>query len=94
MTQEPPMSDPDQVLEENLAIFISELEPELERLRELAPRFVALFTETTLSVLTLEHALRKKGVLAADEMTQAVIDAQDALQRIRARRRVAAAGTA
>jgi hypothetical protein len=78
--------DPLATLENQLALFIAGLDADLDALREVAPRFVSLFTETTLSVLTLEYALRRKGVLDDDELTQAIVDAQDALQRIRRRR--------
>ncbi len=74
-----------QVLEDNLMALMAELGPDLDRVRRIAPRFVTLFTETALSVVVLEHALRKKGVVHPDELTDALEEAQEAMQRIRRR---------
>jgi hypothetical protein len=82
------------ILERNLADLIATLEPDLARLHQLAPRFTALFTETALGVLTLEHALRKKGLLEAEELATAVVEAQAALARVRRRFGVLPSGRA
>src|SRR5439155_16695856 len=74
-----------EILEEQLASFTAELAPDLDRLHHLVPRFASLFTETALSTLVLEHALRKKGLLAGDELTDAMLEAQVAMKRIRSR---------
>jgi hypothetical protein len=83
-----------EVLEDNLTALIAELGPDLDRVRSFAPRFVSLFTETALSVVVLEHALRKKGIVEPDEMTAALEEAQDAMKRIRGRASVGPAGRA
>ena len=79
------MRTPAEILEDQLATFTAELAPDLDRLRDLVPRFISLFTETALSTLVLEHALRKKGLLAGEELTDAMLEAQEAMKRIRAR---------
>ena len=88
------MKTPTEILEEQLAFFAAELEPDLDRLRDLAPRFVSLFTETVLNTLVLEHALRKKGLLAGDELIDATLEAQKAMKRVRARGVMSPAGCA
>ena len=88
------MRTPTEILEEQLTFFTAELAPDLDRLRDLVPRFVSLFTETALSTLVLEHALRKKGLLAGDELTEAMVEAQKAMKRIQARGTVSPAGRA
>lgn len=88
------MTDSHRILERNLTDLISTLEPDLARLHELAPCFTALFTETALGVMTLEHALRKKGLLEAEELATAVVEAQEALVRVRRRSGVLPTGRA
>ena len=88
------MKTPTEILEEQLAFFAAELEPDLDRLRDLAPRFVSLFTETVLNTLVLEHALRKKGLLAGNDFTDATREAQEAMKRVRARGVMSPAGCA
>ena len=88
------MKTPTEMLEEELAFFAAELEPDLDRLRDLAPRFVSLFTETVLNTLVLQHALRKKGLLTGDDLIDATRDAQEAMKRIRARGMMSSAGCA
>jgi hypothetical protein len=83
-----------ETLEEQLAVFTAELAPDLDRLRHVVPRFVSLFTETVLSTIVLEHALRKKGLLGGDELTDALVEAQQAMKRIRARGMTNPAGRA
>ena len=68
------MKTPTEMLEEELAFFAAELEPDLDRLRDLAPRFVSLFTEAVLNTLVLQHALRKKGLLTGDDLIDATRD--------------------
>src|SRR5213076_1332244 len=91
---ERPMKTPTEMLEEELAFFAAELEPDLDRLRDLAPRFVSLFTETVLNTLVLQHALRKKGLLTGDDLIDATRDAQEAMKRVRARGMMSSAGCA
>ena len=88
------MKTADQTLEDNLTAFMSSLDPDLGTMRRLAGSFVALFTETALALFVLEYALRKKGLLEEDELTSALYDAQDALQRIRSRGGITRAGNA
>ena len=88
------MRTPSEILEEQLSFFTAELAPDLDRLRDIAPRFVSLFTETALSAIVLEHALRKKGLLDGDDLTDAMLEAQEAMKRLRARGAMSEAGCA
>jgi hypothetical protein len=77
------MKSPTEILEQNLAGFMATLDPDLDDLRRLAPGLVRLLTETALSLFTIEYALRKKGLLAADEVADALVASQDVIERIR-----------
>lgn len=81
-------------LEDNLASFVAALEPDLGKMRRVAPGFVACFAEAALVAIVLEYALRKKGLLADDEITEALAEAQDALKRVQGRGGLIRAGSA
>ena len=68
----PPPTPAEEALELNLEAFMSALGPDLDRLRDFAPRFVELFAEIGLTVLALEYALRDKRVIGGDEIRAAL----------------------
>jgi len=68
----PPPSPAEEALELNLEAFMSALGPDLDRLRDFAPRFVELFAEIGLTVLALEYALRDKQVIGGEEIRAAL----------------------
>lgn len=88
------MNSAGEILEDNLVSFVAGLDLDFAKLHEIAPRFLALFTEAVLSMLVLEYAIRKKGLLDDQELSDALLDAQTALERIRTKRGVIAAGRA
>ena len=83
-----------EVLEDNLASFVSGLDNDLATMKRIAPTFSALFAETALSVLVLEYALCKKGVLGGDDVGEALAEAREAVKRISARAELSRAGRA
>jgi hypothetical protein len=88
------MTNTTELLEQSLSSFMSSLAPDLATLRELAPRFASLFTETALSVLVLEYILRAKGVIDDAEMESAINVAKEAVRRCGRRGGIVPAGSA
>jgi hypothetical protein len=88
------MKTAEEMLEANLSGFIAALNPHMDRIREVAPGVVGLLAETALGLFALDYALRKKGLLDSEEMTDALTEAQEAVRRLRARGDVFSAGSA
>ena len=80
-----------QALEDNLVGFMSTLDPHV---RELPPRVMSVLTETVLGVFVLEYALRKKGLLHAEDVREALEDAQVVVERIQRHRGLTPVGSA
>jgi len=63
---------PEALLEENLESFLSHLETDIDRLREIAPGFAVAFTDLALTVLVLEYVLRERGVVQGGDLKDAL----------------------
>jgi hypothetical protein len=83
-----------QALEDNLTCFMSALDPHLTDPEHVPSSILNLFTETALSLFVLEYALRKKGLLEWEEVSQALRDAEETVKRIQAHRGVMPVGRA
>ena len=89
-----PMKTALEILEDNLTTFVAGLDHDLATMKRIAPTFSALFAETALSVLVLEYALYKKGVLAGDDVGEALAEAREVVRRVRVRADLGPAGRA
>ena len=72
------------LLEENLESFLSHLETDIGRLREMAPGFAVAFTDLALTVLVIEYVLRERGVVQGGDIKDAL---RTALAIVEKRRR-------
>lgn len=79
------MNTSTEFLEKSLGALLEALDPDLDRLQRLSPALAKVLVETSVSVLVLEHVLRKKGLVDRDEVAVAVAEAQHLVRQLASR---------